>query len=185
MNFLTRNRIWGLVLALAMFGLDRLVKWWLLGPMQLREKGEIYLLPFFQFTWTQNIGVSLGMLPAQSTEMRLGLVALTVAIALFVLVWMMIEKKMWDIVPLSLILGGAAGNILDRWRVGYVVDYADLHFGSFRPFLIFNLADVAISLGVLIMLARWLFLREKPGDASESAGAEPASEPTEKAAETN
>jgi signal peptidase II len=60
------------------------------------------------------------------------------------------------------------GNIYDRWTRGYVIDYADLHFGEFRPFLIFNLADAAITLGVLILLARSLFSREKrePGSPS-------------------
>jgi signal peptidase II len=59
------------------------------------------------------------------------------------------------------VLGGAIGNIIDRMRFGYVVDYADLHIGSWRPFLIFNLADAAITIGVLILLARALLLREK------------------------
>ena len=63
---------------------------------------------------------------------------------------------------LALVLGGALGNIRDRYQLGYVVDYADLHFGEFRPFLIFNVADAAITIGVLIILARSLFMREKP-----------------------
>ena len=183
MNFLTRHRLYGLGFAVLVFAIDRLVKWTLLGPLQLREKGEIYVLPIFQFTWTQNFGVSLGMLPATSTEMRFILVGVTAAIALIVLVWMMRESKLWDIFALALILGGAAGNILDRFLFGYVVDYADLHFGEWRPFLVFNVADAAITFGVLIILARTLFLREKRPDASD-AGSEPAPEP-EKAAETN
>ena len=189
MSFLTRNRLYGLLFALAVFALDRLVKWALLGPLQLREKGEIYLLPFFQFTWTQNFGVSLGMLPATSTEMRFLLVGVTAAIALVVLVWMMRERKLGDILALALILGGALGNILDRYLYGYVVDYADLHFGEIRPFLVFNVADAAITFGVVIILARTLFLREKPAQASGDAGSEPAPNPTDQpasqAAETN
>ena len=56
---------------------------------------------------------------------------------------------------------GALGNIVDRTRFGYVLDYADLHIGNFRPFLVFNVADAAITIGVLIVLARSLFMREK------------------------
>ena len=66
-----------------------------------------------------------------------------------------------DVAALGLVLGGAIGNIVDRVRLGYVVDYADLHFGEWRPFLIFNLADAAITIGVLILLARALLLRDK------------------------
>jgi signal peptidase II len=53
-----------------------------------------------------------------------------------------------------MVLGGALGNILDRVRHGYVVDFADLHFGDFRPFLIFNVGDAAISIAVVILLLR-------------------------------
>jgi signal peptidase II len=74
---------------------------------------------------------------------------------------MLREKLLGEILGLSLILGGALGNIKDRYDLGYVVDYADLHFGAFRPFLIFNLADAAITVGVLIVLARAFFLRDK------------------------
>ena len=82
---------------------------------------------------------------------------------------------MADSLPLGLILGGALGNIVDRVRFGVVIDYADLHFGEFRPFLVFNLADAAISIGVVIILARSLYLREKRGSPAESVSdAKPA-----------
>ncbi|MFM5907875.1 MAG: signal peptidase II, partial [Novosphingobium sp.] len=77
-----------------------------------------------------------------------------------------------DILALGLVLGGALGNIVDRVRLGYVADYLDLHFGEFRPFMIFNLADAAISIGVLIVLARSLLSREK----ADNQPADPASE---------
>ncbi len=57
-------------------------------------------------------------------------------------------------------LGGALGNILDRIRLGYVIDYADLHFGDIHPFLVFNVADAAITVGVLLLLVRALLTRE-------------------------
>ena len=66
------------------------------------------------------------------------------------------------------VLGGALGNIYDRATYGFVIDYADLHFGEFRPFLIFNIADAAITFGVLILLARSLLSREKPGSGDTS-----------------
>jgi signal peptidase II len=94
-------------------------------------------------------------------ETRWLLVALTGVIALVVLVWLMREKALGEILGLALILGGALGNIRDRYELGYVIDYADLHIGSFRPFLIFNIADAAITIGVVIILARSLLVRDK------------------------
>ena len=68
------------------------------------------------------------------------------------------------------ILGGALGNILDRARHGYVVDFADLHFGTFRPFLVFNVGDAAISIGVAILLLRAFLARsEEPKESVENA----------------
>ena len=185
MNRITRNRLIGLILAAAIFAVDRFVKGLMLGPLQLREVGHIELIPFFDLTWTQNYGVSLGMLTATSAEMRWILVGMTGLIALVVLVWMMREKRMWDIAALAFILGGALGNIRDRSFYGYVIDYADFHIGAWRPFLIFNIADAAITVGVLIILARSLFLREKRDTKGTAPANDPATRDVDPAAETN
>jgi signal peptidase II len=164
MGFLTRNRMIGLSIALALFVADQGIKYWVKDVFLLREKGVIELIPFFDLRWTQNFGVSLGMFEATSAEMRWGLVAVTALIACVVAVWMMREKLLGDVIGLALILGGALGNIRDRFNFGYVIDYADLHFGEFRPFLIFNVADAAITIGVVIILARALFLSDNEDD---------------------
>ena len=153
----------GLALAAVVYVLDQWIKYLVTGPLGLEQVGDqIYLLPIFNLTLTHNYGVSLGFLEATSPEMRWGLVALTAIIATVVLVWLLRERKFADIAPLGLILGGALGNIQDRVLYGYVLDFADLHFGDFRPFLIFNVADAAISIGVAFILVRALFMREKP-----------------------
>ncbi|MXO65724.1 signal peptidase II [Altericroceibacterium endophyticum] len=158
----TRDRGIAFAFAALLFVVDQLVKWWVVGPLNLVEVRHIDLLPFFDLTFTQNFGVSLGMFTADSAETRWLLVGVTSVIALVVAVWMLREKRLWDLIGLAMILGGAFGNILDRIRFGYVVDYADFHIGTFRPFLIFNIADAAITIGVLIILARSLFMGEKP-----------------------
>lgn len=150
-----RNR--GLVFAGIVFVLDQLLKWAMVGPLALPERGQIEILPIFNFTWVQNFGVSLGLLTADTHMGRWALVALTGAIAVGVLVWLWREQNRSEALALGAILGGALGNILDRARLGYVVDFADLHFGEWRPFLVFNLADAAITLGVLVLLARAFF----------------------------
>jgi len=169
-----RPRIVGLVLAGVVYWLDQWLKRQVYSSWGLLEVGDHRdLLPFFDLTRTHNYGVSLGLLTANSMEMRWGLVALTAGIAAIVFIWLLRERKLADILPLGLVLGGALGNIQDRVRLGYVLDYADFHIGDFRPFLIFNLADAAITIGVVIILARSFLIREKSD--SEPAGA-PASE---------
>ena len=172
MSPLTRLRAAGLALAGAIFLVDQWIKGQVRGPLDLANRGPIEIVSFFDLRWTENYGVSLGMLTAQSSEMRWMLVALTGAIALGVLVWMLREKAWPEVLGLGLVLGGALGNIRDRYSYGYVIDYADLHFGTFRPFMIFNLADAAITIGVLIILARSFLSREKRVEpAAEEASA--------------
>jgi signal peptidase II len=170
----SRNRLIGLVLAAFIAVIDQVVKWYVIGPLALRQVGHIDLLPFFDLTYTENRGISLGMLQATNMETRWLLVGLTGVIALVVLVWLMRERKLGDILGLALILGGALGNIRDRYDLGYVIDYADLHIGAFRPFLIFNIADAAITIGVVIILARSLLVRDK---AETETGDAPRGEP--------
>ena len=145
----------GFLVALVVFALDQLTKWIVTGPLALNRLGDqLVLLPIFNLTYTQNEGISLGLLNATNPVGRWMLVALTSAIAIGVAVWIGREKNRVDRFALGLVLGGALGNILDRVRFGYVVDFADLHFGDFRPFLVFNVGDAAISIAVVILLLR-------------------------------
>jgi signal peptidase II len=159
----------GFGIAAVVFLLEQVTKWMVLGPMDLRNTQVVEILPFFRFWYTENHGISLGLFQAQSDAMRWVLVAVTAAIAGGVGYWITHEKKRWDQVALGLVLGGALGNILDRVRHGYVVDFADLHFGSFRPFFIFNVADAAISIGVVILLLRAFFVKDARQENAEHA----------------
>ena len=170
-DMVTTARNCGLMLAAAVFIVDQVMKYLVTGPIGLVVEGQsIELLPIFNLTLVHNYGVSLGMLTAESNAMRWGLVAMTGAISLFVGVWLWREANRVDVLALGMVLGGAVGNLLDRVRFGHVVDYADLHFGEFRPFLVFNVADAAITIGVLILLARALLVRDrKPEAENETA----------------
>jgi len=173
MSATARYRAFGFALAAVAFAADQVIKWIVAGPLAMQNGDRIELLPIFALWRSHNTGVSLSLFPASSPEMRWLLVAVTAAIALGVTVWLLREKRLGDILGLGLVLGGALGNILDRVRLGYVLDYADLHFGAFRPFLIFNLGDACITIGVLIILARSLFMREKPAETQSPVPGEP------------
>lgn len=162
----------GFLVALIVFGLDQLAKWIVTGPMGLVVEGEQRVfLPIFNFTLTHNQGISLGLLNATNPTGRWMLVILTAAIAVGVAIWLGRENNRVDKIALGMVLGGALGNIVDRTLHGYVVDFLDLHFGEFRPFLIFNVGDAAISIAVVILLLRaFLTRKDQPegGDAKET-----------------
>ena len=158
-----QHRTWralGLIVAALVMLADQLAKWFVAGPLELRQRGTIELFSFFDLKWVENYGVSMGFLTADGPLGRWLLVGLTAAIATGVVVWLWRERQRTDVAALGMVLGGAVGNILDRVRFGHVVDYADLHFGNWHPFLVFNVADAAITIGVLLLVLRALMTRE-------------------------
>ena len=159
----------GFAVAALVFFLEQISKWIVLGPLDLRNTQVFEILPIFRLWYTENHGISLGLFQASSDAMRWVLVGVTSAIAVGVAWWLTREEKAGDQVALGMVLGGALGNILDRVRHGYVVDFADLHFGEFRPFFIFNVADAAISIGVAILLLRAFLVKERPKENAEHA----------------
>ena len=156
------HKVLAFSIAAMVFAFDQLTKYVVTYPLQLQRRRSMELLDFFDLRWVENRGVSMGFLTATSDFTRWLLVLFTAAIAGGVFYWIWREKRRDDALALSLVLGGALGNIVDRIRYGYVVDFADLHFGEWRPFLIFNVADAAITIGVLLLLVRALLTRDKP-----------------------
>jgi signal peptidase II len=157
-----RYRRLGFGIAILVFAIDQLIKWLVVTPLALPERigGVIDILPIFRLQWVENPGISMGFLTADSSGGRWMLVGMTGAIAAAVVFWLWRERNRVDAVALGLVLGGALGNITDRVRLGYVADFLDLHFGDWHPFLVFNLADAAITIGVLLLVLRALFARE-------------------------
>ena len=156
-----RNRKLGLTIAATVLVLDQASKWIVTYVLQLQQQVVINLAPIFDLRWVENRGVSMGFLTADSSLERWLLVAMTGAISIFVATWMWRERRRDDAIALAFVLGGALGNIIDRIRLGYVVDFADLHFGDIHPFLVFNVGDAAITIGVLLLLVRALLTRDR------------------------
>jgi signal peptidase II len=147
--------------AVVMLGLDQLSKFMVVHMLALPQHRVIELLPFFALRWEENPGVSMNFLRASDDTGRWLLIGFTGMICAGVGVWFWREKRRDLAIALGLVLGGALGNIIDRINHGFVVDFADLHFGESRPFLIFNVADTAISIGVILLLGMSL-LSKKP-----------------------
>lgn len=158
-----RMRAWHAYgLAAAIFLADQLSKYWVIYGLELESRGSVGFLPFWSWTWVENRGVSMGMLQADGDLGRWLLVALTAAIAAAVAYWINSERDWQDLIAMGLILGGALGNIVDRIRLGYVVDFVHLHVSSWS-FYVFNVADAAITIGVILMLLRAFFWSEPAG----------------------
>jgi signal peptidase II len=162
------NRRLGFAVALLVFALDQFIKTLIIHAIDLPTRIVIEVLPIFRLYWVENHGISMGYLTADSATERWLLVLLTGAIAVAVVFWLWRERNRLDAASLGLVLGGALGNITDRVRLGYVADFLDLHFGEVHPFLVFNIADAAITVGVLLLVLRALLVRPVTAASEDS-----------------
>jgi signal peptidase II len=169
---MTPLRRLALALVLVLFLADQLFKYWILEGLNLPEVGSIPLLPFFSLTMVWNPGISMGMFRADTDLGRWMLVGFTALVALLVAVWLWREKSRINAIPLAMILGGALGNIVDRIRFGAVADFFHIHVGSWS-FYVFNVADAAITLGVIALLIAPFIEKKIDSSAAPSKTAGP------------
>ena len=131
--------------------LDQWSKAWVLGALRLDDLGSIQVLPFFRLTLVENRGVSFGLLRADSAFGRWALVAVAAAVVAWLIWWVRKADRPLFAAAVGLVIGGALGNnLIDRARIGRVVDFLDFS-GLYFPW-VFNVADSAISVGVVLLL---------------------------------
>jgi signal peptidase II len=150
----------GVGLALAVIVLDQLTKWYMVTVVMAPPR-VIEITGFFNLVLTWNRGVSFGMLGGG--EGAVGWWLLSVVAVLIVgglLVWLWRADRPILAVALGLVIGGALGNVIDRLRLGAVADFLDFHLGAYH-WPAFNLADSAITLGVIALVVPTLFAGRK------------------------
>lgn len=115
---------------------------------------SIPILPFFKITYVHNTGAAFSFLSEAGGWQRWFFAGLALVISVIITVWLSRLQKHETLlaIALSLILGGAVGNLIDRLAYGYVIDFIDVYYGT-RHWPAFNIADSAITLGVILMLA--------------------------------
>jgi signal peptidase II len=131
---------------------DQLTKW--LANTQLEYHQAVTVLPYFEWFLSYNPGAAFSFLSDAGGWQRWFFTMLAVVISIVLFIWI---KKLSDnekliAIALSMILGGAIGNLIDRVLYGYVIDFIQVWLGSY-PWPAFNIADSAISVGAVILLA--------------------------------
>ena len=141
--------IYGLVAAAAVVILDQATKFWIVNIVELPIHRRIEISSIFDLTYVQNRGASFGML-AGGLASRLLLSSISIVIAGVMIVWLGRLKRPFAAAGAALIIGGAVGNLHDRVRYGYVVDFLDFS-GLMFPW-VFNVADTAINIGFACLI---------------------------------
>ncbi len=141
---------------------DQITKWAIRANLSLLER--VPVLPFLDITHIRNKGAAFGIFNDLPEDVRMPLFVLVLVLAVIVIFVFLNKTDPRDrilIYSLSLILGGAIGNSIDRFRLGYVTDFIDFHwFGDPRyHWPPFNVADSAITIGVILILFDAFFLK--------------------------
>jgi len=148
------------LIALFVIGIDQASKAWILYDL-MNPPSVLPILPFLDIVLTWNKGVGFGLLQAHTLWGSLALIGMALGISLVLGIWLWRTTDRLLLFSLSLIIGGAIGNIIDRLRFGAVVDFIYVHvyiLGYHFP--AFNVADSAITVGVCLLLVE-SYVREK------------------------
>ncbi|HEX2139286.1 MAG TPA: signal peptidase II [Woeseiaceae bacterium] len=151
--------------ALLVVALDQLSKWAIVQWVPLYER--IRVMPFLNITHQRNEGAAFSFLADASGWQRWLFIALALGISTVIVVWLWRLRAARQFVlasGLALVLGGAIGNVIDRIRVGYVVDFVQVLIAGW-PFPSFNVADSAITVGAVLLIVDALFFSGKQQSA--------------------
>lgn len=131
--------------------LDQLTKWISVSVLDLYE--TIPVMPFFNFTMAHNYGAAFSFLSSAGGWQRWFFVALAVIVSVALSIWLKKLKPTakLEAAALALIIGGAVGNVIDRFVHGYVIDFLDLYYGHYH-WPAFNIADSAICIGAVLLI---------------------------------
>ncbi len=156
---MTRARQIGLGLAGSALVLDQLTKWWILAGV-MNPPRLIEVTSFFNLVLVWNRGVSFGLFASDSPHNAWLLSGVAMVICAALAIWMWRSADTLTNAALGLIIGGAAGNVIDRARFGAVTDFLDFHAAGYH-WPAFNVADAAVCAGAALLILESLFSREK------------------------
>ena len=139
-----------------------------IAETQLIPHQPVNVMPYFDWFLTYNTGAAFSLLADAGGWQRWLFTAIAIVISIVIVQWLrnLPADETLTALSLSLILGGAIGNLIDRIWLGHVIDYIQVWLGSY-PFPAFNLADAAISVGAVLLIIS-SFIGERKPDSSES-----------------
>lgn len=155
----------GYALAAVMLFCDLITKYWVSASLQMHERVEV--VPFFDITRRHNHGAAFSFLADQGgwQVWFFGVLASAVSIGLIFWIAKLPKRKTLEMLGLSMVLGGALGNLYDRVTLGYVVDFLLVYYEEYQ-FPAFNVADSAITVGAAMLILDYV-LESRRGNSGE------------------
>lgn len=155
-----KKKIYLFIFVLVLFTIDRVSKILILKNFLNNSSSEIYINSFLNFSLVWNSGIGFGILQLEANIFYLLISIIITAINLILIYWMFTSSNYLESIFISIILGGALGNLFDRYYYSSVPDFIDLHYESFHWFT-FNIADIFITIGIIGLITIDLFKIKK------------------------
>ena len=149
-NFFKKNFFINFILVLTIFGLDRITKNFVISQSKSNLSNDLFLSNYLNISLMWNEGIAFGLF-AFDESFFYNFITILIIMVIIIVFFMILKNKGYKKYSLILILGGALGNLYDRIFFGAVPDFIDFHIGDFHWF-VFNVADIFISIGVIIMI---------------------------------
>ena len=157
---LNKKKIYLFILVLILFIIDRISKILILKNFLNNSSSEIYINSFLNLSLVWDSGIGFGILQLEANIFYLIISIIITAINLILIYWMFTSSNYLESIFISIILGGALGNLFDRYYYSSVPDFIDLHYESFHWFT-FNIADIFITIGIIGLIIIDLFKIKK------------------------
>ncbi|MEM9242726.1 MAG: signal peptidase II [Pseudomonadota bacterium] len=150
-----RRQLSWLIISIIIIALDLSSKYLIAKYLDIDK--PYYLLPFLNLSLAHNSGAAFSFLGGAGGWQRWVFIAITVVVCVVMLVWLCrLSRQPFKSLALALIIGGAIGNLWSRLTLGYVIDFIDFHIHGWH-FATFNIADSAITVGVIVLLIVMFF----------------------------
>jgi len=154
-----------ILVLICVLGLDQATKQWVHSSLHLYER--VSIVPnYFHLTYIRNSGAAFGLLSSRAESFRMPFfISITIAAILFISYFFYKARpdQRLLVIALGLVLSGALGNLIDRVRLGEVIDFIDVHWRHLH-WPAFNVADIAICVGVGLLGIEMLFLDKGPAE---------------------
>ncbi len=155
-----KNKLfWNIFLIVAIFLTDRVTKYSMINLSSKSEETNIIITSYLSFNLIWNEGIAFGLLSFDHKTYYNFLTILIIIITLIIL-WMIIRTERFERLAFIMVFGGSLGNIFDRLFYSAVPDFIDFHIKNFHWF-IFNVADIFITIGVVMLIYHELFKKNK------------------------
>jgi signal peptidase II len=143
-----KKKIYLFIFVLVIFTIDRISKILVLKNFLNNSLSEVYINSFLNFYLVCNNGIGFGIMQLEANIFYILISIIITVINLILIYWMLTSSNYIESIFISIILGGALGNLFDRYYYGSVPDFIDLHYANFHWFT-FNIADIFITIGII------------------------------------